>query len=81
VITAALTKTGRWLKFFFILTGASALGWPVALLLHGQLVKIWPIEPLTYVLIFDIFPITFVTGIAGTIITGVSRLASRSRHR
>jgi len=34
---AALTKMSRWLRFLFILTGASELGWPVNLWLHDIL--------------------------------------------
>ena len=78
VLAAALAKTGRWQKFFFILTGASALGWPVSLFLHDQLVKIWSTEPVTYVLVFYILPVTFVTGAAGTIIAGLLGLFYRS---
>jgi hypothetical protein len=80
IISAALAKTGKWLKFFFILTGASALGWPVGLFLHDQLVKVWSTEPLTYVLVFFILPVTFIAGVAGTIVTGMLRLLLRSRH-
>jgi hypothetical protein len=78
---AAGIKSGRWQKFFFILTGASALGWPVSLFLHDQLVKIWSTEPVTYVLVFYILPVTFVTGVLGTIITGLLGLFARSSKK
>jgi hypothetical protein len=80
VITAVLAKTGRWLKFFFILTGASAVGEPVSLFLHGQLVKVWSTEPVTYVLVFFILPVTFVTGAGGTIVAGILRLITGLRN-
>ena len=71
VVLAAPAGAGRWLKFFFILTGASALGWPLSLWLHGILIRAFPTEPVTYVLVFYILPLTFVTGISGTIISGI----------
>ena len=81
VVFAAIAKMGRWLRFFFILTGASALGWPVSLWLHNILIKVWSTEPVTYVLVFYILPLTFVTGVMGTIITGSVWAISRSRQR
>ena len=78
VVFAVLAKTGRWLRFFFMLVGLSAFGLPADLLLHELLFKIWPTEPVTYVLLFYILPLTFVIGVFGTIITGLSRLFSRS---
>lgn len=81
VFVVALAKTGRWLKFFFILTGASALGWPISLWLHNILINAFPTEPVTYVLVFYILPVTFVTGVVGTIITGIVRGFSRSGQR
>jgi len=61
----------RWLRFFFILTGASALGWPVSLWLHDILIKTFPNEPVTYILVFFVLPVTFIIGVVGAIITGV----------
>jgi hypothetical protein len=81
VIVAAGAKTGRWLRFFFILTGASALGWPVGLWLHNILIKVWSTEPITYVLVFYILPLTFVTGVLGTVITGIARAISHLGRR
>lgn len=81
VVFAALARTGGRLRFFFILTGASALGWPVSLWLHDILIKVWSNEPVTYVLVFYILPLTFVTGVIGTIITGIARVISRLGQR
>jgi hypothetical protein len=58
-------------KSFFILTGVSALGWPVSLYLHDLLIKFFPTEPVTYVLVFYVLPFAFVAGVLGTIITGI----------
>ena len=77
-VIAARIKTARWLKFFFMLTGFSAFGLPADLFLHDQLYKMWPAEPVTYVLLFYILPLTFVIGVLGAIITGLARLFSRS---
>ena len=71
LVLASLTKMTKWLRLFFILTGASALGWPVSLFAHQQLFKIFPTEPVTYILVFYILPVTFIIGAIGTIITGI----------
>ena len=71
LVLAALTKMSKWLRFFFILTGASALGWQVSLFAHDLLINIFPTEPVTYVLVFFVFPVTFIVGVVGTIIIGI----------
>jgi len=71
LVLAALTKMSKWLRFFFILTGASALGWQVSLFAHELLIKIFPTEPVTHVLVFFILPVTFIVGVAGAIVTGI----------
>ena len=71
VVLAALTKMNKWLRFFFILTGASALGWPFSLYLNRLLINFFPNEPVTYVMFFFVFPLTFIAGVIGTIITGI----------
>ena len=71
LVLAALTKMSKWLRFFFIFTGASTLGWQVSLFAHDLLIKIFPTEPVTYVLVFFVFPVTFIVGVVGTIIIGI----------
>jgi len=71
LVLAALTKMSKWLRFFFILTGASTLGWQVSLFAHDLLIKIFPTEPVTYVLVFFVLPVTFIVGVVGTIIIGI----------
>jgi hypothetical protein len=78
-VVAVMTKAGRWLKLFFILTGSSALGWPTSLYLHDILIKVFPNEPLTYILVFFVLPVTFIAGIAGTIIVGIRGRICHSR--
>ena len=65
------TKMSKWLRFFFILTGTSAIGWQVSLFAHDLLIKIFPTEPVTYVLVFFVLPVTFIVGVVGTIIIGI----------
>ncbi len=71
LVLAVLTKMSKWLRFFFILTGASALGWQVSLFAHDLLFKTFPTEPVTYVLVFFVLPVTFIVGVVGTIIIGI----------
>jgi hypothetical protein len=71
VIMAAIQKTNTILKFFLIATGASAIGWPSSLFLHSFLFQYFPTEPVTYVLFFYVFPMTFVISTIGSLITGL----------
>jgi hypothetical protein len=72
LMTASWTAMSKWLRFFFILTGASALGWPIGLYAHNLvLFRHFPNEPVTYVLVFFILPVTFIAGIIGTIVVGI----------
>jgi len=71
LVTVALTKMSGWLRFVFILTGASALGWQFSLFAHDLLIKIFPTEPVTYVLVFFVLPVSFIFGVIGTIVTGI----------
>ena len=80
-ISAARIKAARGLRFFFMLTGLSAFGLPADLFLHDQMVKIWPSEPATYILLFYILPFTFLIGVLGIIVTGLTRLFSRSAKK
>lgn len=79
--TAARVKTARWMRFFFMLTGFSAFGLPADLLLHELMFKIWPTEPVTYILLFYVLHLTFVVGVAGTIVAGILRLGKLSHNR
>ncbi len=71
LVLVFLTKMSKWLRFCFILTGTSALGWQVSLFAHDLLIKKFPNEPVTYVLVFFVLPVTFIVGVIGTIITGI----------
>jgi hypothetical protein len=71
LVLIALTKMSKWLRFFCILTGVSALGWQVTLFAHDLLIKNFPTEPVTYVLVFFVLPVTFIVGVVGTIVTGI----------
>lgn len=76
VILAILTEISRVLRSFLITTGASAIGWPGALYLHNILFRFFPTEPFTYVLVFYVFPITFIVGAVGAMTIGIKQLVS-----
>ena len=71
VILAAMLNTNIILKIFLIAAGASAIGWPSSLFLHSFLFQYFPFEPVTYVLFFFVFPLTFAIGTIGSLITGL----------
>jgi hypothetical protein len=74
VILAAITKMSRLLKTFLIVAGASAFGWPLSLFVHALLSSAFPTEGITYVMVFFIFPVTFLIGVIGSVVIGVKRL-------
>jgi hypothetical protein len=71
IVIAIASKMHIILKVFLIVTGASAIGWPGSLFLHNFLYQYFPTEPVTYILFFMVFPVTFIIGGAGSIVTGL----------
>ena len=71
VILAAMLHTNVVLKIFLIAAGASAIGWPSSLFLHSFLFQYFPTEPVTYVLFFYVFPLTFAISTIGSLIAGL----------
>ena len=76
VILAIMTRMSRVLRSFLITAGASALGWPISLYLHDLLIRFFPSEPVTYVLVFFVLPVTFLAGVLGAIVIGIKQLVS-----
>jgi hypothetical protein len=76
VISSLLARVGKWLKIFLLITGASAAGWPLSLYLHEFLFRFFPTEPVTYILVFFVLPVTFLAGAVGTIAIGIKQLLS-----
>ena len=62
------------LRIFLITAGASALGWSISLYLHDLLIRFFPTEPVTYVLVFFVLPVTFLVGVLGAIAIGIKQL-------
>ena len=71
VILSAIQRMNVILKIFLIAAGASAIGWPSSLFLHSFLFQYFPTEPVTYVLFFYVFPMTFVISMIGSLIAGL----------
>jgi ABC-type branched-subunit amino acid transport system permease subunit len=76
VILTGLTGMSRVLKSFLITAGASALGWPISLYLHNLLIRSFPTEPVTYLLVFFVLPITFLAGVLGAAVIGIKQFVS-----
>jgi hypothetical protein len=76
-VTAARNTLKPWPRFFFILTGAAASGWPVSLWVHNLLFRFWPDEPLIFMLVFYILPAAFFIGAAGTVVLGIKQKLCR----
>ena len=76
VILAIITKMSRALKTFLIISGGSASGWFISLYAHDLMSPFFPTEPVTYVLVFFVLPVTFLAGVLGAIVTGIKHLIS-----
>jgi hypothetical protein len=66
------TKVGGILKKFLLLTGASAVGLPVSILLHNLVSRLFNIEePVFFLLAIFVCPIGFLVGAVGTIVLAI----------
>jgi hypothetical protein len=78
VVVAAVTKGHPWQRVFFILTGAGAMGFQIALWINRALSGTVPNESFSYILFFYISPVAFLIGVLGSIISGLIGLRPRS---
>lgn len=76
VILAIITKMSRVLRGFLIAAGGSASGWFISLYLHDLMYSFFPTEPVTYILVFFVLPVTFLVGILGATVIGIKQLVS-----
>ena len=74
VILAIITRMSRVLRSFLIIAGASASGWLISLNLHDLLAHFFPTEPVTYILVFFVLPVTFLIGVLGATVIGIKQL-------
>lgn len=66
------TKVGGILKKFLLLTGASAVGLPVSILLHNVVSGLFNIEePVFFIMAIFVCPIGFLVGAVGTIVLAI----------
>ncbi|MFC1592794.1 hypothetical protein ACFL4C_02140 [Candidatus Omnitrophota bacterium] len=73
------TKVGGILKKFLLLTGASAVGMPVSILLHNVVSGLFNIEePVFFITALFVCPIGFLVGAVGTIVLGIK--SKRAKH-
>ena len=79
VLFTIISRTSRLLKSFLITAGASAVGWPISLYLHDILFRFFPTEPITYILVFFVLPMTFLVGVLGAIIIGIKQSLSAKK--
>ena len=77
ITLAILTRMSRVLRIFLITTGVSASGWFISLSLHALLSRFFPTEPVTYILVFFVLPVTFLIGVFGATAMGIKQLFSR----
>jgi len=77
---AVVGRTSRWSRIFLITAGASAVGWPVSMLLNRVLSNFFPGEGVTYVLVFYIIPVVFLIGAAGGTAIGLKQLVWRRKR-
>lgn len=76
VILAIITKMNRALKTFLIIAGGSASGWFISLYAHDLMSPFFPTEPVTYILVFFVLPVTFLVGVLGATIIGIKQIIS-----
>jgi len=66
------TKVGGILKKFLLLTGASAVGLPVCVLLHNAVSRLFNTEePVFFIIAIFVCPIGFLVGAVGTIVLAI----------
>ena len=76
LVLTVKTKVGGILKKFLLLTGASAVGLPVFVLLHNVVSGLFNIEePVFFIMAVFVCPIAFLVGVVGSI-----KLAIRNRQ-
>lgn len=76
IILAIITKMSRVLRGFLITAGGSASGWFISLYLHDLMAGFFPTEPVTYILVFFVLPVTFLAGVLGATVIGIKQLIS-----
>ena len=76
VMLAIITKISRALKTFLITAGGSASGWFISLYLHDLMYSFFPTEPVTYILVFFVIPVTFLVGVLGATVIGIKQIIS-----
>jgi len=66
------TKVGGILKKFLLLTGASAVGLPVFVLLHNVVSGLFNIEePVFFIMAIFVCPIAFLVGVVGSVVLAI----------
>jgi hypothetical protein len=76
VTFSIITRMSGMLRSFLITAGASGSGWLISLYLHELLSHFFPTEPVTYILVFFIIPVTFLVGVLGATAIGIKQLVS-----
>ena len=76
VILAITTKMSRVLRGFLITAGGSASGWFISLYVHDLISGAFPTEPVTYIMVFFVLPVTFLAGVLGATVIGIKQFIS-----
>ncbi len=72
------TKVGGILKKFLLLTGASAVGLPVFVLLHNVVSGLFNIEePFFFIMAIFVCPIGFLVGVVGSVVLAIRNKQAR----
>ncbi len=67
-------KVGGMLKWFLLLTGASAIGIPVSIFLHNAISALFGIEePVFFIIAIFVCPIAFLVGAVGSIVLAIKK--------
>ena len=82
-LTILVLKTGMgvMLKVFLLSNGISAAGWQLSLYLHDILIRFFPTEPVTFILLFYVFIPAFILSSAGGLVIAIRQmLAANKAH-
>ena len=72
IVVTVREKVEGILKKFLLLTGASAVGLPISILLHNAVSRLFNIEePVFFIMAIFVCPIGFLVGAVGTIVLAI----------
>jgi hypothetical protein len=79
LIVLTVERVGGMLRVFLLLTGASAAGMVVSIVLHNVMDMVGIEEPLSFIMAVYVCPIAFLVGAIGSVVLGFKKSPPRRR--